>query len=218
LPQECRGQSFTPDPVNNPLGIFARHGAVNVYDNVTIQGTLIARGSGDGDVHIYGQNVNLLPKDLPALYGTDTPIRLPVAIVGNSFRVRKDAGGTLRGMLNVAEDFEIVGDKQDDIQVTMQVRILARNFYIRGRNEWEKSYGWWSDRYSEFLAQQTAGIKYFPLFLRESNSLNPAPALTIQPESATVRYHWNNLQSPIYAVPSRDPGLRWDLVSWTDNP
>ena len=44
------------------------------------------------------------------------------------------------------------------------------------------------------------------------------PAIVIQGDATPVTYHWLTKGVPVYAIKSGDTGLRWDVVSWKDNP
>ncbi len=84
LPSDLRDFRREPDPVENPLGIFVREGKLNIFDDVTICGTLVIAGRSSGDLKVEGKNVQLLPADLPKLERSDesgVPIRLPTLIV-----------------------------------------------------------------------------------------------------------------------------------------
>jgi hypothetical protein len=42
--------------------------------------------------------------------------------------------------------------------------------------------------------------------------------LTLAPDSTLFTDHWQDLTAgSIFVVPSADGGLRWELVSWTEN-
>lgn len=107
-------------------------------------------------------------------------------------------------------------------------RIVAKDVKIAGRQQWDQPSGWWNGRYNDFRGQEDHpdGTPYFPAWLNEKSGLNPEPQLGIRPDPAEPRYHWKNRDDPIY-VPHPDdatplepdsPGLRWDLLDWTDNP
>jgi hypothetical protein len=48
--------------------------------------------------------------------------------------------------------------------------------------------------------------------------LSLVPLLTIKPETTSLTAHWQDLSQPLYLPAADDPGLRWDLIRWTDNP
>jgi hypothetical protein len=46
--------------------------------------------------------------------------------------------------------------------------------------------------------------------------LTVKPALTIQPDSSGVKYHWQDWSQPVYVKASADEGLRWNVVRVVD--
>jgi hypothetical protein len=221
LAQDHQNEALEPDPETNPLGIYYRAGSVRLYNNVTIRGTLVTTGdSSNGDVHLYGTNVHLLPHDLPPLEGTDVPVQLPLVVAEDDFRIHPGAEGSVRGLLTVWDEFEVQEDGQYDIAVTLQARIVAEEFLLRRRSDWNYWAVWWADRYYQFKGQEgdQGGIAHFPVWLQAGWGLDPNPRLTIQPDPATTRYHWKNWYDPVYVPHPDDDGLRWDLLEWTENP
>ena len=215
--------AWKPDPETNPLGIYYRDGTVSLYDNVTIEGTLITKGSSDGDVHIHGTNVHLAPRDLLPLYGSDRPIRLPMAIIEDDFRIHDGAQGGVTGLLAIGDEFEILKGGQHDIQVTVEGPIVAEDVLIHPRCEWYdgKDSDWWDTVYDAFLDQEEDGEPYFPAWLSDVHGLDSEPRLLIRPETRDAgdpppRYHWKNQYDTIYVPHEDDDGLRWDVVEWTD--
>ena len=48
--------------------------------------------------------------------------------------------------------------------------------------------------------------------------LSYKPLLTLVPSSTVVANQWQDLTAgPVYVVNPADGGLRWTLLSWTDN-
>ncbi len=220
LAQDHQDEILEPDPETNPLGIYYRPGELRLYDNVTIRGTLVSAGSSNGDVHLYGTNVHLLPHDLPPLEGTDVPVQLPLVVAEDDFRIHPGAEGSVRGLLTVWDEFEVREDGQYDIDVTMQTRIVAEKFLLRRRSDWNYWAVWWTDRYYQFKGQEgnQGGIAYFPVWLQAWWGLDPDPRLTVQPDPVTTRYHRYSSCNPVYVPHPDDDGLRWDLLEWTENP
>jgi hypothetical protein len=215
LPQSCANASWAPDPVKNPFGILLSTGPLSLNQNVTIQGTVI----GANDIHVYGTGVQLTPFNLPALWNTTLPIRLPVAIAQNGFRIHPGAGGKIQGLLTAGSDFEIYSDYQNNIQVTLPLQIVCLNFLFYGRNEWNLSSTAWNSAFNSFNSQTGRNkIPQFPTYLQQTQGLNPQPVITIAPDPTVVHYHWNNLQTTIFAADyTADPvngQLRWDVVNW----
>jgi len=217
MAQECRNASYGPNTTTNPLGIFARSGNVYLYDNATIQGTMLVRNS--GDVYVVGSNVTVKPVSMPALSGNlSQSIQLPVLLGSDDFFVQPGASGKLQGMIAVAGDFQIAEDGQTGINLEMLLQVAAQNFLIYGRSDWDQAYSQWSTWYNIFKSQISMGIRYFPAWLAQRTALSPVPRLVITPDPESPHYHWNNLQTGIYVAGSSDGGLRWEIVSWTDNP
>ncbi len=99
--------TLEPEPETNPLGIYYSTYQVILYDNVTIRGTLITKSGAGGDMQVYGKNVHLEPHPLPPLDGTDSPIWLPTAVLGDDWRIHSGAEGSLTGFFTVWDDFEV---------------------------------------------------------------------------------------------------------------
>ncbi len=215
--------TLEPDPETNPLGIYYRSGRVWLHDNVTVRGTLVVKGSWNGDVFINGKNVHLVPHDLPPLENTDVPIQLPVMVLQDDFRIYPDADVSVTGMLTIWDEFEVKSDNQHDMVVAIQGRVVAEEILIRRRCDWVKWTDWWTEEYDEFTDQdeeeeeEEEGIPYFPVWLNQVHGLDPNPRLTIKPESNEVRYHWKKADDPVYVPHPDDDGLRWDLLEWTEN-
>ena len=220
LSQDQRNVSLEPDVETNPLGIYYRAGESRLYENVTIEGTLINKGDSNGDIHVYGENVHILAHDLPPLADDDRPIRLPTTITEDDFRIHANATGSMEGFFAIWDEFEILEDKQGDILMPIQGHLVVKKAKIRGRSNWVKWKDWWEILYFFFLAQDDSSepIEYFPTWLKLLAGFNPQPQLTIKPDATPVRYHWHNPGDPIYVPHGDDDGLRWDLLSWTENP
>lgn len=222
LASQLRDVSLGPDPKTNPLGIFYRAGSLTLYDNVSIRGTVVTQNSSSGDINIYGKNVSLVPFDLPALEGSTTPIRLPVALVGDRVSVNAGASSSITGLLALWNALEVASDDQHDITMTILGRVITKSFIIHGRAEWEwywRDWFWWDDQYNQFTAQSThaGGIKYFPTWVNNGFALDPVPLLQVRPDPTPATYHyWKTPSDPIYVKDPSDAGLRWDLLQWTE--
>jgi len=218
---------WEPDPLTNPLGIYYRSGPIYLYNNVTIRGTLVCTGSWNGDLHFRGRNVHLQSVDLPPLEGTDVPVRLPLTILQDDLQIWYGAEGSITGLLTARDDFEIKRDQQYDMSVAIEGQVVARDFQIRGRSDWDRESDWWKDCYDRFV-EETDGdddgngdggetvTDYFPLWLQQNHGLDPNPRLTVKPETTKARYHWHESGNPIYVPHPDDDGLRWDLLQWTE--
>ncbi len=212
--------TLEPDPTTNPLGIFYRSGKIQLYNNVTIRGMLISRGGHGSDIEFCGVNIELLPHNLPALEGTDKPVRLPTVLSADDVSFWCNSESTVTGLLTANDDFEVGWDNQDDISLDISGLVIAKDIKIRGRNDWYQNSGWWEDQYDDFDDQEDEedAIPYFPVWLQAEEGLDPAPQLTVKPDPDDVRYHWPNANSPIYVPHGDDDGLRWTLLRWTENP
>jgi Tfp pilus assembly protein PilX len=221
LGSSLTGVTYQADPIKNPLGFFVRQGEVDLNNNTTVQGSLVAQGSGTGEIYIYGTNVQLQPVDLPALYGSTQPLQLPVAMADDSIRIQPNCGGTITGLVTAGGSFEVISAGEYTINMQMNIRTLAKNFLIDARTEWEQGSFWWNLIYSLFESQLgTRGqIVYFPVYLKAITNppLDYIPRLVIQPDSHSIQYHWKNASDPVYIANPSDPGLRWEVVSWTDD-
>jgi hypothetical protein len=110
---ELKRTTLKPDTETNPLGLYYHRGRVDLADKVTIQGTLITRGWDDGDVHVFGKDVQIVPHDLPALDSDPAaPVRLPGVLVEDDFRIHPGAECSLVGMLGIWDDFEVMPHRQ----------------------------------------------------------------------------------------------------------
>jgi len=220
LPGTLQDLTLQPDPKTNPLGIYYRRYDIDVNSNVTIRGTMLVRGAPGGDVHLRGQNIRFESVDLPALVGEDRPVRLPVAVVEDDFRLESDAQAVVEGMILAWDEFEVKSDQQDHIELTLAGRVAASEILLRRRDKWGGDRKWWEGRHKDFKAQlgRPDGIPFFPVYLLVRDGLKPTPQLEIKPDTAGARYHWQNPNDPLYVPHPNDEGLRWELVRWTDHP
>jgi hypothetical protein len=217
LPGTLQSVTYQADPVNNPAGLFFHSGPIYLYDNTTINGTLVTPSG--GMIFIEGQQIKLNAVSLPALQGSTQPVQLPVVMTGDSFRVCWHSTVTINGMLAAGSTFLIDSDNQASMTMAHVGALIAKSISIPKRNDWDMWSMWWDTAYSSYTAQknQTNGSKYFPQYLQRNNSFNLTPQLTIKPSPTPIRYHWHNPQNTIYVANPADGGLRWDLLSWTEN-
>jgi hypothetical protein len=208
----------------NPLGIFTRAGTITFYDNNTIKGTLITTGSGtSGDIEISGQNNVLQPVDIPRLDGTSTMLQLPIVIAEDDFKVLWSAGVTATGAIVAGDDFR-ADEGNDSVPFVVQGKVIAKEFYIHRRWQWDfKGGAWWRDRLAEFMAQLSTPSAqnyspYFPKWLKNTQSLDPIPKMTFGPDPANPTYHWHVFgNTPFYTYnSSTETGMHWDIIAWDD--
>ena len=112
LAQSLQNTTLAPDPIANPAGIFYRPGSLSLYNNVSIQGTVITQGNSSGDLLIYGTNVHLQPFDLPPLQGTTTAVELPVAMLGDNVTLEAGANASIAGLITAGSDLDVLTDTQ----------------------------------------------------------------------------------------------------------
>lgn len=213
--------ALAADPATNPLGLFYRAGQIELRDDVSIRGTLMADRVAGGNVVIRGKRIQLQPVDLPAITGDSRPVQLPAAMAGDRFIVREDAQAAIRGLVACFDTFEVSEDNQGDIELTLEGALISAQVRLRHRQEWispSRTSTWWTDRWSEYQAQKDlpGGSKYFSDFLMRFYSLSSEPQIVIKPSASSVRYHWQTLPQPIYVPASGDPGLRWQVLDWSE--
>jgi len=213
------GQTFQPDPVTNPLGLFRRSGSTFIQDNVSIQGTLIVGGSWNADVAIYGSNVSWSSHTLPLTLEDGAPIELPAAYIGDDLKVDDKAQVILTGVFSAGDDFNVRSGSQNDISCQLDGRLLCRDLKLNGRAQWEQTETWWQVRLDEFLAQLAiplTSVDYFQLWLEQEHDLDPQPNITIRPRAETINVHWMDFDQPLFVPHDDDEGLQWEVVDWTE--
>jgi hypothetical protein len=204
------------DPLTNPAGLFYSPSRLSLDDNVTVRGTLIT-DSGEGDIFITGDDVSVSPAALPALEGTTAPVHLPAMIVCDDLRVFPGAEGSIEGLVAVWDEVEIQQAAQQSINFTLEGRLLGKQFFVRGRDEWDHDYLWWDDAYDDFSEDEDdGGTPYFPVWLQQQRGLAYVPRIRVKPPAGAATYHWSNPANPIYVPHAADPGLRWDVVDWRE--
>jgi len=218
VPQEFASVALEPDPQTNPLGICYRGGSGSsaslvIGNNVAIRGAMFAAG----DINLGGTNIRLRPVSLPALYGTDRPVQLPVLAAGDDFRLRGNARGTIDGAV-IALDRFVAERGPQNLGVAIRGRVVARQVEISERSEWDLGDLQWDDLWNRFsiqLGSEATSIPYFPRWL-ETQGLRIQPLLTVRPESSPVRYYipQPSKSMVIYSAHPADDGLRWELLSW----
>ena len=112
LAQSLQNTTFAPNPIANPAGIFYCPGALSLYNNVSIQGTVITQGNSAGDLLIYGTNVHLQPFNLLPLQGSTAPVELPVAVLGDNITLEAGANASIAGLLSVGSSLNLSTDTQ----------------------------------------------------------------------------------------------------------
>ena len=213
--------TLTANPATNPLGLFYRAGKIELRDDVTIRGTLMADRMSGANVEVRGRRIQLQAVDLPAIEGDGRPVQLPVVMAGDKLIVRDDAQAVLKGLVACFDTFDVNEDRQGEIELSLEGKLISGNVRIRHRSEWiapSLDSDWWANRWTEYQAQNDlpGGSKYFSDFLSRFYSLSSEPRIVIKPSPNNVRYHWQTLPQPIYVPASGDPGLRWQVLDWSE--
>ncbi|NIL99028.1 MAG: hypothetical protein GTO53_14105 [Planctomycetales bacterium] len=211
------GVSFTPDMQTNPLGFFYSNGELLLYDDVTIQGTLMGAG-GNVDLRIAGTKVHISPAYIPPLLNASSAVELPSALVSDDLRLESGAEAVLRGMVTVWDEFEIKMGSQTTA-CDFEGRLATGALRVRSRYEWQQTETWWLSRANDFLAAvaNNSPLAYFPQFVEAQQGLLVEPRLQIKPATQPVTYHWQDWSNPLFVPHPKDKALRWDLVQWVDD-
>ncbi len=213
--------TLAADPTTNPLGLFYRAGKIELRDDVTIRGTLLADRISGANVELRGRRIQLQAVDLPAIEGDSRPVQLPAVMAGDKLIVRDNSQSTIKGLVACFDLFDVNQDKQGDIELGLEGKLIAGQVRIQHRSEWiapSIDSDWWANRWTEYQAQKDlpGGSKYFSDFLSRFYSLSSEPRIVIKPAANNVRYHWQTLPQPIYVPASGDPGLRWQVLDWSE--
>ena len=209
IPATLQSTSLTADPATNPLGIYFRNSAGTIGNDVNVNGMLIY----GGDVTVNGTNINTQAVNLPALYGSTSPVRLPVTVTNTQYLVNSGVSATVNGLVLSGGMFAvIVGAENTSYALTG--RAVCSDMQIRRRTEWHYSSANWDAYYTAFTNQlsQPNPNPYFPIYMWFYGR-NPAPNLTVKPATTSYFDHWQDLANPIFVPAATDVGLRWDLIS-----
>lgn len=212
------GVTLTPNPVENPLGVYLSNGTLYLGTGTNITGTILTTGS-EPDVRIFGKNVTLQSHSLPGVEGATATYQLPVAIVKDDFQLTGNPGCTIRGVVTAFDEF-IFERGVSTAACDMQGHIACSKLYLYGRSPWDLSLVSWQTELTSFNLQRLLvnGIKYYPQWLHASRGFDPNPQLTIKADDPNVVHHWHTFGQPVYTYGDGDDGLRWNLLDWTDNP
>ncbi len=210
--------TLQPDQLTNPLGMFYCPDRLHVNSNVTVRGTLITNTT-VGDIFIDGTAVQVSGVSLPALEGTTTPVQLPVMLLRDDLRIFSGSQGSVQGLVAVWDEVEFKQGPQSSTSFTFEGRLLGKEFFVRGRDEWDQSVAWWELAHAAFeWTEDRGGTPYFPVWLQAFAGLAYTPRIRMQPAAGATSYHWNNLANPIYVPGTGDTGLRWEVVDWKEMP
>jgi len=214
LNSNLEASTLRPDPATNPLGIYYRDSGGAIKDNVDVRGTLIFRG----DVTIEGPDVTLQAVDMPALFGSTLPVRLPATVITQQCTVADDARATVDGLMLSGSHFTVnTGDEDTTLAITG--RVVCADFVLKRRTEWNYSSFLWNAFYSGFTGQldNSSPIPYFPVYMTYFGR-SPIPRITVKPSASPLYHHWQNLANPIFVPLASDGGLRWEVVRYGNAP
>lgn len=209
-PTSLANATLAADSISNPLGLFYNSNSLTVGNNVAITGTLLSGGS----VTITGSNVRLNAANLLPLAGTAAPVQLPALAAAGQVSCSAGASATINGNVLAATGLTVATGSQTS-QLTVTGQVIAGGLTIGPRSEWI-AINSWSSLYSGFKNQIL--ISYFPQYVYLLTGAAYNPLLTVKPSSTVVASQWQDLTAgPVYVVRPADGGLRWALLSWTDN-
>jgi hypothetical protein len=182
-------------------------------------------------VEIADADVEMSPVELPPLWDTDEPVRLPTLVSADDVKIQKDSTVVLSGMLLAGDDFEVDSDQPNEIHFTAIGPLASKDFYVHVRKQWDRSSDWWRDQWEEYWEQHEDsedgdgdgdededGIDNFAVWLDVVHDLGSAPQIRFLADDRDVRYHWQDPNEPIFVPAAEDDGLRWEVLEWNDNP
>ncbi len=167
------------------------------------------------DIRFRGTNVTVQPVDLPALAGSTAPVRL-AAVSAQNTTVDSGSAGQVTGLITVFDSFT-VSQGSYNTAFSLTGELVASKLYVEQRDSWNNLI--WSVYYNWFVLQlywnPRDAIEYFPEFMAYYG-LDPTPRLVFAPETSPPTYHWANSYDPIFVPHPDDGGLRWDLLTWSE--
>ena len=217
VPSSASSVTLGPDMVKNPLGIYFSSGSLTTGSNLTVNGTLICGsnltigGAGNGD-HARQHAAAGWQQHADSIAGRGAEQNVTCNSRGRSHVQRPRIGRQqVRDRRRPAGQHRLGRRSGADEQHSASAR---------GTNGINRRLIW-SFYYSLFQSQLGLGtpprIAYFPTWL-SGDGLNPNPTLTVKPNTTVLTYQWQDLTAgPIYVINPADGGLRWTLISWTEN-
>lgn len=232
-----QNRTLEPDPVNNPLGVYRSRNSLAIYNNVHIRGTLISDGT-TPDIQVYGTDVTLDPLNLPPLEESSQVYQLPVALIRDDLRFHGTSSASIRGLAMVYDEFELKPGPPT-AGFTLTGNLWTSGLALRGRNNWLLTESQWAADFQEWQDATGGGLLavllevllntvksllglganddvYFPEWMQAQRGLTVQPTLLFSPDTSGVKPHWQNWTQPIYHKDPADPGLRWNLVRWSE--
>ncbi|TWT31382.1 LamG domain-containing protein [Blastopirellula retiformator] len=205
-----RDVSFVPSMTDNPLGVLRVQGALDVGDDVTIEG-LIITPTANTDIHLSGDGIKLTATTLPAVIGDTTPWELPV-IYSRDDVIVDDAQAVVEGAVIAHDQFEIDQGK-DDAKFLLSGMLHAQRTAIGTRESWDQFQNKWDDQLDNFVDDTGADADdYFPQWLDDEEDLPLDKNLSISPPAEPKSYYWPDLSRPLYLADPKDAGLVWKYV------
>jgi hypothetical protein len=227
--------TLEPDPVTNPLGVYRSRNSLAIYNNVHIKGTIVSEGTSP-DIQVHGTNVTLEATNMAGLESSSDTFQLPVAIIKDDLRFHGTSNATVKGVAVVYDLFELA-QGAPTARFSQQGSLITNGLSLRGRSNWVMTEDQWDDDYDDFngsggllgalldgLLNTIRGVLglgpgdevYFPEYMQHVRGFTIQPALTFSPDSSGVKPHWHNWSLPVYVKDPADPGLRWNLIRWTE--
>jgi hypothetical protein len=157
---------------------------------------------------------------LPPLYGSTSPIELPVAMATDDVRVRPYTGTSIRGYVMASDEFSWdAGDS--DATCTLEGKLLCNKLKLYGRTDWQAIADTsWESWLTQFISQLGGSnpVPHFNTWVDDEEGFCHDPLLTIRPATTAVTYHWQDWTQPIFAAHASDSGLVWKIIRWVDDP
>jgi len=206
-----QNRTLAASATDNPLGMYYAGSDLTLGDNVTIRGTLFCCQR----LRIDGENVRFESVDVPPLYGSSLPIRLPVATCSN-LEVRCESSCTVEGLLAVFGGMQ-VAQAASRGQLAVAGRIIADDLDINQDTDWASVD--WHQQFINYVAASGPSWIYFPLWM-QLLGYPCAPTVHIKPGN-DARYHWYRPGETVFVPhvddfsemdPDETPGLRWELI------
>jgi len=202
--------SLEPDAITNPLGLYHQADDCTLQGAVSVRGTLLC----DKKVTILG-TAQFQSVDMPALYGSTAPVRLPVLSTGDDLFVEPGSVTAIQGLVAVFDEFHIKKSPAT-LPFSLTGRLVTKRLYIKERQPWEAlSTTDWNSLYIQWIPR--AATTPFPVWLAE-RGYDFVPRITIMPDDPVDRYRyvWNNWNNPVYVPHDDDDGLHWEMLKWNE--
>ncbi len=212
LSSTVKNATLEKNVITNPLGVFTRHGSLQVQQNVTVRGFLLISGGHTGtDIYLDGKNIAFQAVQLPPLAGDSNIYQLPAIAAADDIYVFDKTHASFEGAVYAGDDYEVLSSHKD-VQIHLKGKLVCGELEIQRKRSWDRLN--WHDALDDFEDQDT--IPYFPQWIEKRKGLAPDPLITVQPDSSDVVHHWPNWHQPIFVPHPDDEGLRWEVIEWKD--